>query len=244
MTDKGKKTTTHLTTQNILDYCKGDTLKLNELKIYQQNYCEPQSENSNKGGVFDRFSTRKTDDTPEEDRNCNTVDLAIKFREALNNGDIDFLLDTLNTLGHVELNTKLVEIKNIDSIKDKVSQSMKFSKVSDMTISEIVTQLTTLESILIFNEAKADVTIVDVKIVETKQLELIDSTLRLNILKKLDLKKQMLTKGSISNNNSESPPVSKDSDQAKSENNQTQEAPTPKAPSPKAPTPKAPSPKA
>jgi hypothetical protein len=227
--DKAKETSTHLTSQNILEYCIGDTLKLNELKKYQQKYCESDNESSNKGGVLDWLFMRETDDTPEEDCNCDTLEIAIKFREALNNGEIDYLVDTLKTFGHIDLSTKIAEIQNIDSIKDKVSQSMKVSKVSEMTISEIVTQLTTLESILTFNEAKADGTTVDGKIFQTKQLELIDSTLRLDILKKLDSRKQVLTKGSISNNNSESPPVSKDTDRAKSDNNQTKEAQAQKA---------------
>jgi hypothetical protein len=183
---------------------------------------------------------RETDDTPEEDCNCDTLEIAIKFREDLNNGDIDYLVDTLKTFGHKDLSTKIAEIQNIDSIKDKVSQSMKFSKVSEMTISEIVTQLTTLESILSFNEAKADVTMVDGKIVQTKELELIDSTVRLDILKKLELRKQILTKSSISNNNPESTPASKNTDQAKSENKETKEAPAPKAATNKAPTKKVP----
>jgi hypothetical protein len=241
---KSKEQTTHLTPENILEYCKGDTLKLDELKKYQQKYCKLKGESTNIGKFLDWLFMRETDDTPEEDCNCDTLEIAIKFREDLNNGDIDYLVDTLKTFGHKDLSTKIAEIQNIDSIKDKVSQSMKFSKVSEMTISEIVTQLTTLESILSFNEAKADVTMVDGKIVQTKELELIDSTVRLDILKKLELRKQILTKSSISNNKPESTPASKNTDQAKSENKETKEAPAPKAATNKAPTKKVPAQKA
>jgi|694.fasta_scaffold35455_3 hypothetical protein len=167
--------TTHLDYNNISDYCKGDTLDITELENYQQNNCKPLDE----GGEADQSRDKEL---------CVTVEEAIKFREALNSGDFDYLDDTLRTKDYPKLRGVLDKIKKYDSLRTKVIELMKDSTkiVSKMTISQVVDNLETHLEITTLNEAKVDKADLDSLKRKTGSLKIIDLSTKEEYRKKLN----------------------------------------------------------